>query len=415
MDRPRHAFSVLQAAFVIARRDYSATVLSKTFLFFLIGPLFPILLGTAFGSIGSQMARQGQTARVAVIAADDEYALLERGRDQALEFGSQKALTEIVRAEPEEDRAAQRRRLLASETSPIVAVLDSDGDSLFEEPRMYGSVGVNTWPVRHVNGYIARALVLRELPEPPSIPLRLEPTRKVTGTTHSNRIKIAQAGQFALFFLTLLLATMLLSQMLEEKGNKVIEVLASAVPVDGIFVGKLFAMLAVSLTGIVIWLSIGIGLYALASPQGLSALPPPPAVGWPLFFLFVLVYFAMGYLLVGAAFLGIGAQATTPRQVQVMSMPVTMLQVMLLFAAMQGVGDPGGEAARIAAIFPLTSSLAMIARAAEEPTLWTHAAALFWQALWIALFLKLASRAFRRSVLKTGTKGWFSRRKAAAR
>ena len=34
--------------------------------------------------------------------------------------------------------------------------------------------------------------------------------------------------------------------------------------------------------------------------------------------------------------------------------------------------------------------------------------------LWIALILKVAARAFRRSVLKTGTKsGWFARRKTA--
>ena len=39
----------LRAAFVIGRRDYGATVLSKTFLFFLVGPLFPILLGVSAG------------------------------------------------------------------------------------------------------------------------------------------------------------------------------------------------------------------------------------------------------------------------------------------------------------------------------------------------------------------------------
>ena len=37
-----------KAAFVIARRDFTATVLSKTFFFFLLGPLFPLLLGGVF-------------------------------------------------------------------------------------------------------------------------------------------------------------------------------------------------------------------------------------------------------------------------------------------------------------------------------------------------------------------------------
>ena len=50
----------LRSAFVIARRDFAATVLSKAFIFFLLAPLFPLLMGGVFGGIG---------ARVAIIAA----------------------------------------------------------------------------------------------------------------------------------------------------------------------------------------------------------------------------------------------------------------------------------------------------------------------------------------------------------
>ena len=45
---------MLRAAFVIARRDFSATVLSKAFIFFLLGPIFPLLLGGVFGGIGAR-------------------------------------------------------------------------------------------------------------------------------------------------------------------------------------------------------------------------------------------------------------------------------------------------------------------------------------------------------------------------
>ena len=40
----------MRAMFVIARRDYVATVWSRTFLLFLSGPLFPILFGALFGA-----------------------------------------------------------------------------------------------------------------------------------------------------------------------------------------------------------------------------------------------------------------------------------------------------------------------------------------------------------------------------
>ena len=45
-----------RSAFVIARRDFAATVLSKTFIFFLLGPLFPLLFGGVFGGIGARVA-----------------------------------------------------------------------------------------------------------------------------------------------------------------------------------------------------------------------------------------------------------------------------------------------------------------------------------------------------------------------
>ena len=60
-----------------------------------------------------------------------------------------------------------------------------------------------------------------------------------------------------LFFLTLLLAGMVLSQLIEEKSNKIIEVIAAAMPIDAMFVGKLFAMLAASVLGLVVWIGAG--------------------------------------------------------------------------------------------------------------------------------------------------------------
>ena len=59
----------LRSAFVIARRDFSATVLSKAFIFFLLGPLFPLLLGGVFGGIGARVATQTERPVVAVVGS----------------------------------------------------------------------------------------------------------------------------------------------------------------------------------------------------------------------------------------------------------------------------------------------------------------------------------------------------------
>jgi ABC-2 type transport system permease protein len=205
---------------------------------------------------------------------------------------------------------------------------------------------------------------------------------------------------------------MLLSQLVEEKSNKVIEVLAAAVPIDAVFLGKLLAMLSASLVGIAVWASVAVGAILIFAPNGLGGLPVP-AIGWPLFILLGVVYFAMSYLLLGSIFLGIGGHASSAREVQTLSMPVTMAQVVIFAVASIAVGDPDSNRALAAAIFPLSSPYVMIARAAELPGIWPHVAALAWQLLWIVLLLNLVSRIFRKSVLKSGPVR--SKQKKAAR
>ena len=137
----------------------------------------------------------------------------------------------------------------------------------------------------------------------------------------------------------MMLSTMVMSQLIEEKSNKIIEVIAAAVPIDALFIGKLFAMLAASVVGIVVWISAGALLIQWLKQGGVATLPPP-AVGWPAFLALAVAYFAMNYLLLGAVFLTIGAQASTVREVQTLSMPVTFFQVVIFGFAATAIGAP---------------------------------------------------------------------------
>jgi ABC-2 type transport system permease protein len=202
---------------------------------------------------------------------------------------------------------------------------------------------------------------------------------------------------------------MVMSQLIEEKSNKIIEVIAAAVPIDAMFVGKLFAMLAASVLGIIVWLGCG-ALFIQTIKQGGVATLPVPAVGWPAFLALTVVYFAMNYLLIGAIMLTIGAQASTAREVQVLAMPATFGQLLVFAFAASAVGVPDSTKAIAAAVFPLSSPLAMLARAAQEPQWWPHLAAILWQALWVGIILRIAAQLFRKTVLKSGPRRrWFRR------
>ncbi|WP_294121447.1 ABC transporter permease [Sphingomonas sp.] len=393
---------IIRAAFVIARRDYTSTVLSKTFLLFLLGPLFPLMLGMGMVGIGAQVDRNSKVPPVAVVSSPQDFDLLTAARARLEPVTDTLPLVELRYVAPEPNLNEQRDRLLSDEQLPVFGVLDGGLDA----PHLSGAVVSRGRTAQQIGLYIDEARRLRSEPVASGAKLVLVPTAGTAGLKAFNRSKTGQFAQVLLFVLTLLLATMVLSQLIEEKSSKVIEVLAAAVPIDAIFLGKLFAMLATSLTGIALWTLAGAAVVNSLATGGLQSLPAP-AVGWPAFMTLIFVYFSMNYLLIGATFLGIGAQASTAREVQILSMPVTMAQLVLFGFASLAVGQPNGTMGIVAAIFPLSSPLAMIVRAAELPDIWPHLLAFAWQAIWVVLILRTAAAVFRRSVLKSGkSRGW---------
>ena len=198
----------------------------------------------------------------------------------------------------------------------------------------------------------------------------------------------------------MILAGMVLSNLVEEKTNKIIEILAAAIPMDAIFLGKLFAMLGMALVGIAVWSTLGLSVSLLVGVHW-NALPVP-AVGWPLFIILMIFYFSMAYLLLGSLFLGIGAMATTVREVQTLSMPVTMGQLLVFFLAYSSITKLGEPVEWFAVLFPFSSPFAMIARAAQMDNIWQHGLALVWQAIFTMIIIRFSVMLFRRNVMKSG-------------
>lgn len=394
----------LEAAWVIARRDFVAVLFSRAFLFFLIGPLFPVLVGGLAGSIGNQNARDAAVIEVGLAMNTEDNAAMMAARDQLAPQlrGAVPAMRIVPEAagNPEFDARAfmeaRRGNFAAIVTGTLAA------------PELIGTEG----QVRKWQGPVELIAASASAASPLTFPQSTRQTvTSSAASERSNRLKTAQAALLVMFLLTMLLAGMVLSNLAEEKGNKIIEILAAAIPMDAVFMGKLFAMLAVSFVGIAVWTTLGWTFWAVAE-GGIVALTetdfsnlPGPAVGWPMFALLSIVYFSMAYLLLGSLFLTIGAMANTVREVQTLSMPVTMLQLMVFFLALATFKDTGSTPEIAAAIFPLSSPFAMLARAAVEETLWVHAAALAWQAVWVVLLVKGGSMLFRKRVMQSGSAG----------
>ncbi|MFN3423625.1 MAG: ABC transporter permease [Novosphingobium meiothermophilum] len=383
----------LRAALVIARRDFVAVVFSKTFIFFLIGPAFPVIVGGLAGSIGDKVQQNVDrpTIGLAMSAADAGRMVAARAELDGRVPGTIPELVVLADVRPGE--AFDARAALADGARPVAAVVGGTLDApTLTAPRERARQWVGV-----VSNLAARARAA----EPTVYPeVAVEEVATSVAKVKTGQTYTAQGAQVLLFLLTMLLAGMVLSNLVEEKGNKIIEVLAAAIPMDAMFMGKLFAMLAVSLVGIAVWGSVG-GAIVLAGAKSLPSVPAP-AVGWPLFALLGFLYFAMAYLLMGSLFLSIGGMATTVREVQTLSMPVSMFQLMVFFFSSYALTSPGTWVEWFSLIFPVSSPYAMLARAAQHGEVWPHVLALGWQGLWVIVIVRAGALLFRRTVMKSG-------------
>ncbi|WP_427963979.1 ABC transporter permease [Altererythrobacter sp.] len=401
---PQNArLSRLQAAYVVARRDFKAILFSRSFLFFLLGPLFPAVVFMMSGGLGNAAKDRANEVVIAMqMPASDTAAFSAAHHKIEAELGYGRIPHFRYYKPVEEIGAIDVPALLADSSGRYGATLTGT----LENPVLTGTPErLGAW-----RGFVTMHLALARGGGELSYPaLQTEITQSSGARTKDQRQDTAQISMTLLFLLMMLLAGMVLSNLVEEKANKIIEILAAALPMEAVFLGKLFAMLAVSLAGIAVWFSaVGLVILLAGDFGGIKQLligMPDPGVGWPLFCLLFVINFSMGYLLIGSIFLAIGALASTVREVQTLSMPVTMLQLFIFFFASFTLVD-GAPLLELAAIlFPLSSPFAMTARAAQHVELWPHAIAFVYQMLWVVLFIHWGSWLFRKRVMKSGSAG----------
>lgn len=387
-------------AFTVARRDFLATVLTPTFLLFLLSPLFLIGFSLA-GGMGAKLAADSGEAnmRIVVIAAPERAAMLSAIDAQLRPLFRGDSTPPRLRIDtPGREVAAQARATMHDDADEVSAVLFGP----LEHPKI----------LRTPNGY-GDAAYLSRLAEETLRAERAGGAAQLSRadisvvargqTTGSGRGAVAFLAILGVFFLTLMLSGQAVGAMAEERSNKVIEVLAAAVPLESVFFGKLLGAFGSALLFITFWGALLAALPHLLPPGTAAQFSTMGVAVGPIFPLLFVAYFAMAYMLLSAVFLGIGALASSQRELQMLSLPITIFQVAVLSVATAGAADPDGSLALATAIFPFSSPHAMAARAATSPELWPHAVALAWQALWVGIVVTVSARLFRRGVLKSGS------------
>ena len=160
------------------------------------------------------------------------------------------------------------------------------------------------------------------------------------------------------------IAQMLLTNIIEEKSNRIIEVLLSSVTPGELMMGKLFGIAAVGLTMVGSWilaivtiLTWKAGAATAVAGQLLVVLHSSALI--PMFG----VYFVFGYLIYAASILAVGSVCNTLKEAQSYMGVITMLMMVPLMTMTFIPKDPNGPLARILSWIPLYTPFAMLAHA----------------------------------------------------
>ncbi len=199
------------------------------------------------------------------------------------------------------------------------------------------------------------------------------------------------------------ISQMLLSNTIEEKSNRIIEVLLSSVTPGELMMGKLFGIAAVGLTMIGAWMfSLFFVLSAKAGGASEIAGQILPILKTSHMLPMFSLYFLLGYLMYGAVILSIGSVCNTLKEAQSYMSAITLIMMVPLMTMTYIPKDPNGTFARVLSWIPLFTPFTMMNRAMADPPWIDLVGTLVLLVVSAGLALWMAGKVFRIGILRTG-------------
>ena len=202
---------------------------------------------------------------------------------------------------------------------------------------------------------------------------------------------IGYISGFLIYIVLFIYGTMVMRGVMEEKVNRIAEVIVSSVKPFQLMLGKILGIGAVGLVQFIIWIILMISLNFLV-----PLIYPPLAeamhssstqnqamqsaeviknsglidnsigINFPLIIACFIFYFLGGYLLYSSLFACVGSAVNEdPQDAQSLMLPVTMPIIFGIVIMTKAVNDPASSLAVFGSLFPLFSPIVMMARIAH--------------------------------------------------
>lgn len=200
-------------------------------------------------------------------------------------------------------------------------------------------------------------------------------------------------------------AQMLLTNTIEEKSNRLIEVLLSSVSPMQLMAGKVLGIGATGLTIVGSWVFFAFfGLKYGPELMGMGSLDLNlvQVIADPRLLFSFVAYFLGGYLLYAAVLVGIGSVCNSLKEAQNLMQPVFICLMIPLLAMVFVTQDPNGGMARALTYVPMFTPFLMMNRAGGPPPTWEYVASTVLIVVSIVVAFWGAAKIFRIGILMTG-------------
>ena len=234
--------------------------------------------------------------------------------------------------------------------------------------------------------------------------------RKLTAGINVKSIKISEKGEesessfgetFAksyigllmLIFMVLTSGQLLVRSMVEEKSNRVIEVLLSSCTPRDLMAGKILGLSGLGILQMLVYALMGL---ALALKTDTNLLQPE-------YFLLTLLYAILGYLFYAAIFVAAGSPATTEQEAQQITAYISMLLVAPFALMMLVMQNPNSLIVKVLSYIPvLTPSIMVLRVSIQMPSMWEILATVALMIVSTIAMMWVAGKIFRVAVLSYG-------------
>ena len=373
--------------FLIIQREYLTRIRRKSFL--LLTLLMPVLMvALVFVPIWLGRISSGENRTVMVVDESHLYDSLFRSTPQ-FHFVHEKALPKLTDL-PEDieavvhiksDLSLNRSALEVLSHKEVQSDLNNHVsnllDSAVREQKIarYGISGLDT--------------IVSDMGSNVEISTAKWNAKGETATSSSEVAKAA--GFFFTLIIYIFILTyggMVMQGVMEEKTNRIMEIMVSSVRPFELMMGKIIGVALVGITQLLLWGVLGGIILSAASSFMGGATPTAPtdaasllsgetAIFSAIFslplgemlLLFVL-YFLGGYLFFASIFAAIGAAINSQEDSSQFMSPIILLLLFSMYAAMGSASNTDGPLAFWASLFPLTSPIVMMIRIPFGVPLW---------------------------------------------